>query len=160
MGPLGTAEEESRLRGQLTAGDPLQAAERLLHAVTERPVLPPNVTRREFDLTAAELLAELGQHAGVRMTLERSLSDPCVRAVAIDALALLGDAAAGPALAALAMAQLESPTLSQDELVSLASALGCVGGPEARTAVNAFRAHPFSDVVAREIDIAHEALGG
>jgi hypothetical protein len=159
-GPLGTDEVLDRLRDELLEGEPLTAASAILDAVETRPELPANVSREDFEGTAADLLAELGERPGVVDYLCQQLERPGLRGVLLDALALLADPAAAPAVAALAKAQLPQPALETRELVKLLSALGCVGGPESREALDSLRARGgWSPEVSRELEIADEALG-
>lgn len=157
LGPLGTLEEQARLREELTSGDGLSAARRLLEAVAAKPKLPGSVSRADFEGTAADLLAELAQHPSVREEIERVLVDPRLRSVAIDALGLLGNQAAGAPLARLVAEQGVIPPLSEDELVGLIAALGCVAGPDAVSALEVLRRRKLSEAAARELKIALES---
>jgi hypothetical protein len=154
LGPLGSSEENDRLRAAVKAGDPLAAAQRVLGAVAGRPPLPPHVERRTFEFEAAELLNDLARDASVRLELGRALAVQASRAVALDAMALSADQRFGPALAALVRAELERPNLSEHELISLASALGAVAGDEASGLLQQLRARPYPATVLREIDVA------
>lgn len=162
QGPWATEEQVEHLRRQLLEGEPAEAAGRLLTTVASRPSLPPSVpvTWPEIDHEAAELLSVLGEYPDARSLLVRSLDDPSVRSVVLEALALLADPAAAPALAELAAAQLRLPFLSEPELVHLASALGCVGGADALAALRGLRSRIWSPEVARELDIALQAIQG
>jgi hypothetical protein len=90
--------------------------------------LPPNVTRKDFEFAASELLAEMAGEARLRENLERALQKPLVRRIALDASSLLADRLAAPALAALAANDLEAPFLSEDKLIRLARPSAGVGG--------------------------------
>jgi hypothetical protein len=158
LGPLAADTRDEELRAALMGGRPIEAAARILDAVRASPTLPSNVTRRDFEYAAAELLSELAKHTAVRHHLENLLLDPVFRSVAIDALALRSDLATGTPLAALATAELAEPFLNEDELIRLVSALGCVGGLDALRAVEALQTKPYPDVVKRELEIAKEAL--
>lgn len=158
LGPLGTTEENDRLRAALKAGDPLTAAQRVLSAVTSRPALPPHVKRRAFEFEAAELLNDLTRDPRVQLELERALTDKASRSVALDAIALGAEQRFGPALAALALTELEQPNLSESELIRLASAIGAVAGDQALALLQQMRTRPYPAEVLREIDIALSAL--
>ncbi|RKH67430.1 hypothetical protein D7X96_19545 [Corallococcus interemptor] len=150
----------SRLRDELLEGEPRTAASAILDAVEARPELPVNLSREDFEGTAADLLVELGENPGVVDHLCQQFARPRLWGVLLDALALLADPAAAHTVAALAKSQLRHPTLEVPELIKLVSTLGCVGGPESREALDAFRARgDWSPDVARELEIAHEALG-
>jgi len=159
-GPMGSELTRQKQREALSAGDPLAASERILGAVAAVPPLPANVPRKDFEFAASELLGELSEAEAVRELLERVLHNPPLRGVALDALSLLANPAAGPALAVLAASEVKAPFLSEDELIRLASALGCVGGDSSSEALEQLRARPCSPLVARELDIARQALHG
>lgn len=159
LGPFGTGVHTDSLLRVLKAGKPLEAAERILYAVGTNPTLPPNILKRDFEFAVSEVLSELSEQDSVRRRLENGLWDVNLRLVVIDALAMLANSASGAALAALASTELSDSFLKEDELIRLASALGSVGGSEARVAVEALLAHPFSEAVLRELEIAREAIG-
>jgi predicted naringenin-chalcone synthase len=155
LGPLGTFEDQARLRDDLRSGAPPVAAQRVLDAVAAAPALPANVTPRDFEGAATEILAELADDPGARQVLERGLADPAIRPVAIDALGLSCNPLAGPALARLV---LDDTTLREDELGRVVSALGCVGGDDAVAALGMLRARDLPESVVRELEIALEAI--
>lgn len=160
LGPLGTLEENARLRGELQSGDRLIAARRILDAVAVKPKLPSDVLRVNFESIAANVLADLAEHPSVREQLEHALQDPERRSVAIDALGLLGNPAAGLPLARLVTEQGVTPPLTEYELVGLIGALGCVAGPDAVTALKLLRRRHLSEEAVRELNIAFENARG
>ena len=160
LGPLGTEEARERLRSELIQGEPVTIATAILDAVSACPELPVTVAREDFEFTASELLAEIGDSPKVAAALTQRLAQPGLRVVILDALALLAARSAAPALAALARAQVPHASLNPRELVRLASALGSVGGAEALAAVELLRAHGgWPPEVVRELEIALESLG-
>ncbi|PTL84915.1 hypothetical protein [Vitiosangium sp. GDMCC 1.1324] len=161
LGPLGTDEERDKIRQELLGGAPITTAAAILDAVAAQPELPVNVSREDFEFAATELLAELGEQPGVVDHLLRRWGEPPIRVAILDALALLAARTAAPALAALARAQIPHASLDTRELVSLVSALGCVGGEKALAAVEELRARGnWPAEVSRELEIALEALTG
>jgi hypothetical protein len=160
LGALGSLEEQARVREELKSGDPLGAASRLLDAVAAKTKLPASVSRADFEGTVADLLAELAEHASVREQLERVLANPALRPVAIDALALLGNPAAGLPLARLVTEPGVAPPLTDDELVGLIAALGSVAGPDAVSALELLRGRELPEAAAHELEIALESARG
>lgn len=156
-GPWAGADRRELLRRQLLSADPVMSAGRILAVVASRPTLPAEVpvTWPDIEDEAVDLLAELGLDTDVRALLVRSLHDTAVRLVAIRALGQLAEPATAPALAA----QPQAADLTQEELVHLVSALGCVGGPEALAAVQNLRRRDWAPAVVRELEIALQALG-
>lgn len=161
QGPWASREQTDRLRREVVAGDPVDAARRILAVMADRPALPGRapVTWQDVEGEAAEVLSELGEHAEVRALLTRSVRDPAVRLVAIRALANLAAPDTAAALAALAADEVHEPVLTEEELVYLASALGSVGGDEARAAVEALSRGAWPAAVTRELEIALQTLG-
>ncbi|WP_239375916.1 hypothetical protein [Frankia sp. Cj5] len=160
LGPWAAEERAEQLRRELLDGDPTVSADQILAVVVSRPALPASipVTWRDIDDEAAELLAELGEHVEVRALLVRSLHDPALRLVAIQALGQLADPDTAPALAALAASEFRAPILTENEVVYLASALGSVGGADALSGIQDLRRRNWPPEVTREVEIALQAL--
>lgn len=161
-GPWGNEEQIARRRQDLLAGDPVIAANQLLTAVALGSSLPESVpvTWDDLNVEIADLLADLAADERVRGLLVQSLDDAPIRVVVLDALALRADPGAAPALTRLAAEQRERPFLPEDELIRLASALGSVGGPEARAEVLRLSARSWTPAVDRELMIARQAIEG
>ncbi|MDB4932797.1 MAG: hypothetical protein JWM10_5281 [Myxococcaceae bacterium] len=133
LGPLGDPEYRRRLHDALLAGEPASTARRLLDAWGEIADLPSHVRLDDVEGTAADLLSDLAANPSALLEIERALTDPRRRGVALFALGLCAPPSAGQALAALAGADVVPP-LTGDELISLASALRATGGGDAARA--------------------------
>jgi hypothetical protein len=76
------------------------------------------------------------------------------RTASLDAIALSGEQAAGSRLAAVVQAG-DYDQWSDREVVKLVSALGSVGGPQTRAAIDAIsRRRAWSSAVKRELQVA------
>ncbi len=133
FGPFSDQGYRDRLRDAVLAGEPADAARKLLDAWGEGGDLPTEV-RIDFNCATAELLADLAADPLALREIVRALSHPRRRGVALFAMALGVDPSAGQAIVAFAEAD-AVPPLTEDELVSLASALRTTTGDAARAAV-------------------------
>jgi hypothetical protein len=152
-GAMRPTSEEERQRAELRRGDPVDAARALLDALrTSFP--PPTLDVAAVEGEAADLLSDLASDPGVVILLIGALGTSETRAAALDALGLSGEHAAGAPLAALVESR-GYDGWTEREIVKLASALGMISGPEARSAVDMLAEHgPWPDRIEREIEIA------
>jgi HEAT repeat protein len=126
-------------------------------------ILPPTpgelfpATREDVEGEISEAIGALGRQDPVASLdrIARLLVDANVRPAAIDAIAALGDTGGIPILRSL----LGSRTLSDDELVRVAGALGEIGGRDAQDVLREMQilVPPDRDDVMQEIEIALRA---
>lgn len=157
FGPFSDPASRREVRAALLAGEPARAARRIVEAWSEGADLPAHLRRDDFDGTAAELLADLAADPSACREVERALTDPRGRVVAIHALALGVHPSAGPAIVALARADVRPP-LSAEELVGLASALRTTRGDAARAAVARLLERDVPAAARRDLELALDEM--
>lgn len=158
LGPLGSEEDKSNVRQKIASGDLLNTTKDLVNIIQIAPDLPTFVNWDHIEWEIVELLAMVSENEDVRNFLLRSLfTNSKTRSVILESLSLLSSPESGPALACLAFRLFKEDNISDKELISLASALGSSGGPEALVALNTMHEMvQLSEEVKKEINIALE----
>jgi hypothetical protein len=148
-----TDEDDELERHKLLAGDPPVAAARILDALHLGP-LPAGVAITDLQAEAADLLSELAADPRVMVLLVDAIGVTPTRTASLDAIALSGEQAAASPLAVVVRSG-DYDRWSEREVIKLVSALGSVGGPQSRAAIDAIsRRRAWSSAVERELQVA------
>lgn len=155
LGPLRTPEDHERLFRDGMSRATSDDLQRLADLSTEGPPAWSGLRLEEWHDSLVEALVELGtREPRLARLLEARLAPGPGRIVSISALGAIGLPSSIAALGAL----VADATLSTDERIMLADALGEIGGPEAIARLCEMRGLSGDAVTLREIDIVLEHI--